>query len=256
MLPPRRRLSWELKEARAMTCHVARRVGEFMHRLRRDRREARHALLTTDGELVGYTRERPGDFLDDAATDTTCRLLARLEERDRRVLDEIDAAEERLADGTFGTCETCATAIPFERLRALPAARLCVTCEEAAERAMRRLRRRRPARVTGAVATVGLALLVGVAPAFAQSPTTDGGSHPVAAMPAPGATGEPRDGATMPMVDMCRHMMAAPTPGMSADPKIDPKMMSHMLEMRGEMMKAMGEIMVKHGKMMRGEATN
>jgi hypothetical protein len=29
-----------------------------------------------------------------------------------------------------------------------------------------------------------------------------------------------------------------------------------MLEMRGEMMKAMGEIMVKHGKMMRGEATN
>jgi RNA polymerase-binding transcription factor len=239
-----------------MTCHVARRVGEFMRRLRRDRRETRHALLTTDAELVGYTREHPGDFLDDAATDTTVRLLARLEERDRRVLEEIDAAEDRVANGTFGICETCATAIPFERLQALPEARLCITCEEAAERAMRRLRRRSPARVTGAVAAVGFALLVGVAPALAQSPTTDGGSHPVAAMPAPGATGEPRDGATMPMMDMCRHMMAAPTPGMSADPKIDPKMMSHMLEMRGEMMKAMGEIMVKHGKMMRGEATN
>jgi DnaK suppressor protein len=125
-----------------MTCHVARRVGEFMRRLRRDRRETRHALLTTDAELVGYTREHPGDFLDDAATDTTVRLLAKLEERDRRVLEEIDAAEERVANGTFGICETCGTSIPFERLQALPAVRLCVTCEDTAERATRRLRGR------------------------------------------------------------------------------------------------------------------
>jgi RNA polymerase-binding protein DksA len=245
-----------------MTCHVARRVGGFVHRLRRDRREARHALMTTDAELVGYTREHPGDFLDDAATDTTCHLLASLEERDRRVLEEIDAAEERLANRTFGICETCAKPIPFERLRALPAVRLCVTCEEAAERATRRLRGRGAAGLTGAVAILGLALLIGVAPVFAQSSTTGGPAHPTAAAPAPGATGAPREGATMPMMDMCRHMMAAPTPGMGADPKMDPTMkmdpamMAHMLEMRGEMMKAMGEIMVKHGKMMRGGATN
>ena len=93
-----------------MTCHVARRVGKFMHRLRRDRREARHALMTTEAELVVYTRDHPGDFLDDAATDTTCRLLARLEDRDRRVLEEIDAAEERLANGTFGMCRDLCTA--------------------------------------------------------------------------------------------------------------------------------------------------
>lgn len=229
-----------------MTCHVARRVGEFMHRLRRDRREARHALMTTDAELGGYTREHPGDFLDDAATDTTCRLLAKLEDRDRRVLEEIDAAEERLANGTFGMCETCAKPIPFERLRALPATRLCVTCEEATERAMRGVMTR-AARVA---AVLGLALLVGVAPVFAQSATPVGPTHPIAAAPgaAPGATGEPREGATMPMMDMCRHMMAAPMPGMSAPPKIDPNMMAHMLEMRGEMMKAMGEIMMKYAQ--------
>ena len=237
-----------------MTCHVARRVGEFVHRLRRDRRDARHALMTTDAELGGYTREHPGDFLDDAATDTTCRVLARLEERDRRVLEEIDAAEERVANGTFGICETCAKPIAFERLRALPAVRLCVTCEEAAERATRRLRGRGAA----GLATLGLALLIGVAPVFAQSPMTGG---PIAAAPAPGATGQLREGATMPTMDMCRQMMAGPA-GMSADPKMDPTMkmdpamMAHMLEMRGEMMKAMGEIMVKHGKMMRGGATN
>ena len=232
-----------------MTCHVARRVGKFMHRLSRDRREARHALMTTDAELVGYTREHPGDLLDDASTDTTCRLLARLEERDRRVLEEIDAAEERLAKGTFGVCEACAKAIPFARLRALPAARLCVGCEETAERAMRRS----TAAAARAAAVLALVFLVGVAPVFAQSPMTGGPSQPTATT---------SEGATMPTMDMCRHMMAAPMPGMSADPKMDPPMkmdptmMAQMLEMRGEMMKAMGDIMVKHGKMMRGGTTN
>ena len=117
-----------------MTCHAARRIGEFERRLRRERRAAYDALVTTDGELAGCERHNPGDFLDDAARGTTCRVLACLEERDRHVLAEIDAAEARLAAGTYGTCEICARAIPFERLRAIPAARLCVVCEEIVER--------------------------------------------------------------------------------------------------------------------------
>jgi len=117
-----------------MTCHAARRIGEFERRLRRERREAYGALIVTDDELVSCERHHPGDFLDDAATGTTCRVLARLEERDRRVLAEIDAAEARLAIGTYSVCETCARAIPFERLRAMPTARLCVPCENIMER--------------------------------------------------------------------------------------------------------------------------
>jgi DnaK suppressor protein len=123
-----------------MTCHVALRIGELEDRLRRDRREASHALVSTDAELAGLERPHRGEFFDDAAKETARRLLARLEERDRRVLAEIDAAEERLASGTFGVCEACAQPIPFPRLRALPMARLCITCEERAERAARRPR--------------------------------------------------------------------------------------------------------------------
>ena len=117
-----------------MTCHAARRIGDFERRLRRVRREAFGALLMTDDELTGCERHHPGDFLDDAATGTTCRVLDRLEERDRHVLAEIDAAEARLATGTYGVCEMCARAIPFERLRAIPTARLCLVCEEIMER--------------------------------------------------------------------------------------------------------------------------
>jgi RNA polymerase-binding transcription factor DksA len=91
--------------------------------------------MTTDEELVGCERDHPGDFLDDAATDTVCRLLAGLDERDRRELMEIDAAEERLSMGTFGVCVVCARPMAVERLRALPTARLCVRCEETVERA-------------------------------------------------------------------------------------------------------------------------
>ena len=120
-----------------MTCHVARRIGEFARRLRRDRRETYHALMTTDAELAACERDRPGDFLDDAATDTVCRVLASLEERDRRVLAEIDAAEGRLSNGTFGVCESCGRPIPSPRLQALPIARLCVACERFAEQMMR-----------------------------------------------------------------------------------------------------------------------
>lgn len=41
-------------------------------------------------------------------------------------LREIIAAEARLADGSYGTCEVCAQPIPDERLRAIPWARRCV----------------------------------------------------------------------------------------------------------------------------------
>jgi DnaK suppressor protein len=113
-----------------MTCHVARRTSEFERRLRAERHEAYEALVTTDAELAAREPHHPGEFIDDAATDATCRVLASLEEHDRRVLTEIADAETRLARGSFGVCAACAQPIAVARLRALPRARLCVQCEE------------------------------------------------------------------------------------------------------------------------------
>ncbi len=94
--------------------------------------------MTTDEELAGLERPHRGEFIDEAAKETVRRLLARLEERDRHALAEIDAAEGRLATGTFGVCEACARPIPFPRLRALPMARLCIACEGKLELTERR----------------------------------------------------------------------------------------------------------------------
>ena len=56
---------------------------------------------------------------------------------------------------------------------------------------------------------------------------------------------------TMPMM---HQMMGGHTdpcgPGMMGGGPMDPKTTGRMLQMRGEMCKAMGEIMIKYGKMM------
>jgi len=44
-------------------------------------------------------------------------------------IEEIDAALQRMKDGTYGICEKCHQLIPRARLRALPYARLCVSCK-------------------------------------------------------------------------------------------------------------------------------
>jgi RNA polymerase-binding protein DksA len=109
-------------------------VGEFERRLRRDRGEVWRALATTDAELESLERHQPGEFAEDAANEAVGQMLSRLGTRERRRLEEIEAAQARLAAGRYGTCEGCGQAIGAARLRALPVARLCVGCEEAFEK--------------------------------------------------------------------------------------------------------------------------
>lgn len=47
---------------------------------------------------------------------------------------EIDAARQRMADGSYGECELCGCDIPLARLQVQPAARRCAPCQEQWER--------------------------------------------------------------------------------------------------------------------------
>jgi hypothetical protein len=49
-------------------------------------------------------------------------------ERERAELAEIDAALERIAEGTFGSCVRCGGAIGHQRLRAVPETPYCMAC--------------------------------------------------------------------------------------------------------------------------------
>lgn len=46
----------------------------------------------------------------------------------REALAEVEAAIDRLANGTYGRCESCGKPIGPARLEAKPAARRCITC--------------------------------------------------------------------------------------------------------------------------------
>ncbi len=54
--------------------------------------------------------------------------IAALADETRLALAEIDAAEQRLDDGSYGICTSCGEAIAPERLDALPATPVCVRC--------------------------------------------------------------------------------------------------------------------------------
>jgi RNA polymerase-binding transcription factor DksA len=51
-------------------------------------------------------------------------------EHSRAELRALDAAAERLAAGTYGTCARCGAPIAAERLDALPAATRCIRCAD------------------------------------------------------------------------------------------------------------------------------
>jgi DnaK suppressor protein len=110
------------------------RVKEFETRLGKARREIYATVATTGEELATLEAHQAGDLAEDAVNEAVTAILSRLEGREKRALDDIDAAQARLAAGTYGVCEHCARAIPIERLRAIPTARYCVTCQHREER--------------------------------------------------------------------------------------------------------------------------
>ena len=55
---------------------------------------------------------------------------AGLLEQARAELRDLDAAGERLAAGTYGTCLRCGNEIAEGRLEALPAATTCIRCAD------------------------------------------------------------------------------------------------------------------------------
>jgi DnaK suppressor protein len=108
-------------------------VAEFSRRLGEARRRLLRSVAMTDQELQGLSAPElePGE---EAARRAVAQLLGGLEGRERRELEEIQAATARLATGLFGKCESCDAAIPLFRLRAVPWARHCLACQKKEER--------------------------------------------------------------------------------------------------------------------------
>lgn len=112
----------------------------FKQRLLADRERAQGALdylhEENPGSMEDETQEIPSDnHPGDVATITFDREIDyTLEENEERLLAEIDAALERIEEGTFGICQTCSKPIGTERLEAVPYTTHCIDCKRKEER--------------------------------------------------------------------------------------------------------------------------
>ncbi len=70
----------------------------------------------------------PSDLADVGTDAFEQELTLNLLGNEKDVLEQIDAALERIGDGSYGRCEECGRAIPRARLDAIPYAALCVKC--------------------------------------------------------------------------------------------------------------------------------
>jgi len=88
------------------------------------------------GSIEDETEEMPIDnHLAETATATLDREIDyTLEENSEHVLAAIDAALERMEEGTFGKCATCGREIAEDRLAAIPWATQCIDCKRREER--------------------------------------------------------------------------------------------------------------------------
>jgi DnaK suppressor protein len=93
---------------------------------------ARIETLTAEYDgIVAATQDSATDDEHDPEGATIAferQQLAALLEQAQQHLRDLDAAEERLAAGTFGVCEVCGQPISDARLEARPTARTCITC--------------------------------------------------------------------------------------------------------------------------------
>lgn len=104
----------------------------------------RTKLLTWKSEIIDETREtlnglheeseQHADSADRATSETDRALILRARDRQRKLINKIDAALARIEDGTYGYCEETGEAIGLKRLDARPIATLSLEAQERHER--------------------------------------------------------------------------------------------------------------------------
>ena len=92
-------------------------------------REARETLQHLQDESQNHP-----DLADRASSETDRAIELRARDRQRKLIAKIDAALQRIEDGTYGYCEETGDPIGIARLDARPIATLSLEAQESHER--------------------------------------------------------------------------------------------------------------------------
>ena len=92
-------------------------------------REARETLQHLQDESQNHP-----DIADRASSETDRAIELRARDRQRKLIAKIDAALQRIDEGTYGYCEETGEPISLKRLDARPIATLSIEAQERHER--------------------------------------------------------------------------------------------------------------------------
>ena len=99
--------------------------------------ERMNQLLGTAGKTMNEMSQEDDTFpdpLDRAMSESSRTIELRKRDRERKLLQKIQKAIQKIEEGTYGTCEECGDEISEERLRVRPEATLCIKCKEEQEK--------------------------------------------------------------------------------------------------------------------------
>jgi DnaK suppressor protein len=108
-------------------------VEYFRQKLLRWRSELLDEANQTIANLSTETLHRP-DQMDRAQIESNAALDLRTRDRERKLLQKIEAALKRIEDGSYGYCDETGEPISLSRLEARPIAALSLHAQEMHER--------------------------------------------------------------------------------------------------------------------------
>jgi len=97
----------------------------------------RNEILNGSTETIHHLQEenkKEADLADRASAETDRALELRTRDRERKLLNKIEAAIKRIEDGSYGYCVETGEPISIARLEARPIATLSIEAQEMHER--------------------------------------------------------------------------------------------------------------------------
>jgi len=105
-------------------------VDSFRKRLLTKQEELLRVVTKSEQDGRAADEEATQDIADKAANSYTKEFLFHQSDENRRLLQLVNEAIERLKDGSFGLCVACQGEVQQKRLEAVPWARHCIECQE------------------------------------------------------------------------------------------------------------------------------
>jgi len=109
-------------------------LDEFQNKLLDRRVQIEKNLTGTTLELDQMRLQELNDEGDFAAAAAETVVDSAILVQQRKELNEIELALDKIKQGTFGICEMCEEPIGYERLEVKNFARFCITCREINEK--------------------------------------------------------------------------------------------------------------------------